>query len=68
MSLKEALIKTVENAPDGVAFVSVSELSLMISRLVNIVHERDKTLVVSNKGEAVAVLLPYDRYVGGWLA
>ena len=63
MSLKEAIVKSVESAPDGIAFISVSEFSLMISRLVNIVHEQDKTLVISNKGEDVAVVLSYDQYI-----
>lgn len=63
MSLKESLIKSVENAPDGIAFVSVSELSLMISRFVNTVHDQDKTLIISNNGQAVAVLFSYDQYV-----
>jgi len=61
MMWKESLFNQVENSTADEVVITVTELSMAVSKLINIVKGRNKRLVILNRGERVAVIAPYPR-------
>lgn len=62
MQIKEAFMDAVQNSSDKTSLISVSEFSWAVSRLVSLVQDQQKNLVISKRNKAVAVLIPFSEY------
>ena len=62
MYWKDALIDQITDSKDSEFEITVTELAMTVSKLINIVRAQGKRLVISNRGEKIAILIPYSPF------
>jgi len=59
MNMRDVLITQVTESEASVIEVSVTDFAMSVSKLINIVKDKKKRLVIVNRNERVAVIAPY---------
>lgn len=59
MIWQQALLDKISNSPNTKVEISISELTMAASKLVNIVCEQGHSFVITRRGQRIAVLGPY---------
>jgi prevent-host-death family protein len=59
MHFKKALLAQLEASGKNEHEITVTDLAMSVSKLINIVNDKKKRLVIVNRNERVAVIAPY---------
>ncbi len=63
MSLAEKIAEDICHCYDKLAFVSVSQFTLAVSGFIRALEKHGKNLIITRRGNSIAVIMPYQEYV-----